>query len=180
VDWNKVFDIPALNSVVDFYTLMGYDYYYAGSPQAGPVTPLASAAGFAPFNLESSVNFYLKAGLPKEKFIVGLPYYGRQWEVKNGNLPNSTVKYISSPSIATILKTYPIEKAKLDATMSAKYYEYTQNEVTRQIWFSDTAALGPKFEYVKSQNLAGIAIWALGMDHGTMQFWDLIERKFTR
>lgn len=181
VDWNKVFDIPSLNGAVDFYTLMGYDYYYAGSPQAGPVDPLASSPGFAPFNLESSVAFYLNEGLPKEKFILGLPYYGRQWEVQAGsNLPNKTLKYVNSPGIQTILQTYPTAKADFNAQMSTKYYEYTENGLTKQIWFSDTAALGPKFDYVKEQGLAGIAIWALGMDHGTTQFWELIERKFAK
>ncbi|OWY26219.1 hypothetical protein C7N43_37690, partial [Sphingobacteriales bacterium UPWRP_1] len=36
VDWTNVFDIAALNPLIDAFVVMGYDYHYSADSQAGP------------------------------------------------------------------------------------------------------------------------------------------------
>ena len=53
----------------DFINIMAYDATGYWNPQnAGPHSPLSYA--------KSSVNYWLKRGLPKSKAVLGVPFYG--------------------------------------------------------------------------------------------------------
>jgi len=90
VDWSGTFNIPALNNIVDFYTIMGYDYYYSGSTTAGPTAPLYNYQPSYNYTLAKSITFYIKAGATPSKLLLGLPYYGHEWEVTANTLPATT------------------------------------------------------------------------------------------
>jgi spore germination protein YaaH len=74
VDWSGTFNIPALNNIVDLYTIMGYDYYYSGSATAGPTAPLYNYQPSYNYTLAKSITFYIKAGATPSKLLLGLPY----------------------------------------------------------------------------------------------------------
>lgn len=77
-DWYDIFDIEAIDPYIDFYTLMGYDYYGSFSKTTGPVTPFKNSEIFGN-GLETSTNYYNNKGVHLSKLIVGLPYYGAEW-----------------------------------------------------------------------------------------------------
>ncbi len=69
--FNTQYDRKEQGIVADYVVIMGYDEYYAGSPEAGPV---------------SSYN-YVKEGItetlkevPAEKVISGIPFFTRLWK----------------------------------------------------------------------------------------------------
>jgi len=76
VDWSNVFDIPALDLVVDQFIIMGYGYYYGGSSKAGPTAEFYKGTIWSNYNLVRSVNYYLNEGITPTKLVLGLPYYG--------------------------------------------------------------------------------------------------------
>ena len=39
-------------------------------------------------------------------------------------------------------------------------------------------SLGVKYDFVKSQDLAGVGIWALGFDSGKSELWSVLQEKF--
>ena len=80
VDWSGTFDMPALNAIVDDFIIMGYDYYYSGSTTAGPEAPLYNFQTGYNQTLAKSVSYYLNKGASKNKLLLGLPWYGREWE----------------------------------------------------------------------------------------------------
>ena len=69
-DWNDIFEIKTIDSYVDFYTLMGYDYYGGFSKTTGPVTPFKKSERFGN-GLEESVKAYENKGVDLNKLIVG-------------------------------------------------------------------------------------------------------------
>lgn len=181
VDWNKVYNFKALNPHIDFYTLMGYDYYYRGSRQAGPTSPLRSGPIWNSYTLETSLKIFKKAGLPFNKLIAGLPYYGAEWKVIPGNkLPLTVVKFMGH-------KVYRSYRRKLDSLKSVRvlenwsvtrYYNYSHDSADFQVWTDDAYTLSVKFDWARRQKLAGVGIWALGYDNGYSDIWKIVNDKF--
>ncbi len=184
VDWGTAFNIPALNSLVDFYTIMGYDYYYSGSATAGPTAPLYNFETTYNYTLGKSISYYNKQGAPSSKLVMGLPYYGREWEVtSNANVPATTTGSFNASrtllSVATNTTNYNTATKFWEANCYSPYYKYTSGISQRQCWIDDAYSLGRKYDMVLQRGLGGIAIWALGYDDGLTTYWNLIRDKFS-
>tara|TARA_Y100000589_G_scaffold332302_1_gene391487 strand:- start:38740 stop:41385 length:2646 start_codon:yes stop_codon:yes gene_type:complete len=181
VDWNNVFDFVALAPYVDQFIIMGYGYYYSGSSTAGPTAPLYSGQLWSPYNLVRSVEYHLNAGVPHNKLLLGLPYYGREWETTSGSLPSSTTgNYTSS-------RTYKYIKDNTSGNYSNRRYDYHSytpyyiynNGNWRQALVDDEESLTARYKMIKQQGIGGIGIWALGYDDGYTELWDAIQQEFT-
>ena len=77
VDWSGSWDLAGLSQICDYIIIMGYDYYWRGSATAGPVAPLAGEN----YNVTRTIDTYLSAGVPPEKLVLGVPWYGYDWPV---------------------------------------------------------------------------------------------------
>ena len=66
VDWNQMYDIELLKDHIDLFFIMGYDYYWNGSSQAGPVDPLYSLTSGYNYNLSRTISYYQSQGMPLE------------------------------------------------------------------------------------------------------------------
>ena len=180
-DWNKVFNIKKLNPFIDFYTLMGYDYYGSFSSYAGPVTPLKNSKKFGN-GLESSINNYLKKGVKAQKLIVGLPYYGAEWYTSNEKTPSKVKKFKSHPAYKTIKRIY-IDSLKIplqfDIESASTYLSFKDGNAYKEIWFEDSKSLAIKYDWIKKNNIGGVGIWALGYDDGYPELWNLLADKFS-
>jgi spore germination protein YaaH len=179
VDWSNVFEIQKLNPYIDLYTLMGYDYYYTGSPTAGPVSPLSSGKVWAPYSLEKSVDYFLGEGVVPEKLILGLPYYGRSWYTEAKSFPSKNLGYISSPAYRDYAANANLNASTFDTVSCNWCYPNQLNGKISQLWFSDVKGLSANYDYVKAKGLGGIGIWALGYDNGRPELWNLLKEKFT-
>lgn len=185
VEWSNIFDVVAMRDYVDYFVLMGYDYYYAGSAQAGPVGPLYSMTSAYNYNLNKSISTWIKKGIPKEQLILGLPYYGREWGTEGNTVPSKT-KGSSSSSSRTL--KYIHDNTTGFYTASNKYWEnnsfnpyyiYSNSTGWRQCFIDDTLSLGKKLDLINHRDIAGMGIWALGYDHGYDYYWNVIKEKLS-
>nr|AAX69085.1 teratocyte released chitinase [Toxoneuron nigriceps] len=84
---SKSYKISEVSKYLDFINLMAYDFHGAWESQTGINAPLRVAAAdsgdYRGWNVESSVNYWLKQGAPKEKLILGVPLYGRAFTLSN-------------------------------------------------------------------------------------------------
>jgi spore germination protein YaaH len=183
VDWSTSFDIPGLNPIVDNFIIMGYDYYYSGSTTAGPEAPLYNFQTGYNYTLTKSVTYYLKQGVTASKLLLGLPYYGREWETAGNTAPSSTTGGFTSSRTYSYVKnngaTYSAANKKWEANCYNPYYSFQVSGAWRQCWIDDIYSMGRKFDMVKQRGLGGIGIWALGYDDGYTDFWQLISDKFS-
>ena len=181
VDWGGVFDMPALNPYVDLFIIMGYDYYYSGSTTAGPEDPLYNFQTTYYYTLTKSIAYYLKQGASRSKLLLGLPYYGREWSTAAATAPSAT----TGSSNTVIFNTF---KANASGYYSTRHWE--TNSFTSwypsvragtnwQCWVDDATSMGKRFDVVNQEGIGGIGIWALGYDDGYLDFWNLIQNKFT-
>ncbi len=73
--------------------MMGYDYYYVGSSATGPVAPLYQFNGSG-ISVSYDINNFLNSINPN-KFVLGMPYYGRTWAT------GSSICNLSMPTISS-------------------------------------------------------------------------------
>ena len=183
VDWNDIFDISSIDSYVDFYTLMGYDYYGSFSKTTGPVTPFKTSEKFGK-GLQASVESYKSKGVSYDKLIVGLPYYGAEWETKSSEIGTVATKFNSHPPYREIKKFY-IDEMKIplqfDSNSESSYMVVKENETSyKQIFFEDEKSLALKYDWINENKIGGVGIWALGYDDGYSNLWNLLREKFSQ
>lgn len=160
VEWEKV--APML----DFINLMSYDLVNGYSTVTGHHTPLYSTSE-NPFSVDYGLKQMMSRGVPAEKIIVGLAFYGRVWENvpdQNNGLYQSG-KFKNSPSIIQIdkLKTNPDYSFFWDDTAMAPY-AYSAKQGLYYTW-DDKRSVGLKTRYALDNNLGGVMFWQLGLDY---------------
>lgn len=182
VDWSNVFDEISLNTVVDFYTIMGYDYYYSGSSTAGPTDPLYGFSSGYDYCLSRSVSYYLNAGIPANKLVMAIPYYGREWETDSDAIPSSTTGnnvYSRTFDVVNTNTSGNYSNPIINTRSASKTYVFQNAGTWRQCWISEADELKERYDLVNRRGLRGIGIWALGYDDGSTEFWDAIDEKLT-
>lgn len=180
VDWSNAYDVANMTQV-DLFIIMGYDYYWSGSTQAGPTDPLYSYTASYDQNLSRSINSYLNRGVPANKLVLGLPFYGREWEVTANTIPANTTGNFQSARTYKFVRDNPSTYSNPGFVQRSQstYYAYQSSGNWRQCHINNAYTLGKRFDLAKHRNLAGIGIWALGQDDGYPDFWNKIEEKFT-
>ncbi len=184
IDWNNIFDIKKIDQYIEFYTLMGYDYYGSFSKTTGPVSPLANSKQFGN-GLQASVRYYENKGVRLKKLITGLPYYGAEWYTKSPKTGANVTKFRSHPSYKSIRKI-DIDSLKIpvqfDPKSSSSYLimKDSSNNTYRQLFFEDSKSLSVKYDWIKDKKIGGVGIWALGYDNGYSELWNLLYDKFSQ
>lgn len=180
VDWGGAYDVGAYDGFLDYAIIMGYDYHWKTSADAGPVAPLYGSAKWGSrLSVHCSVTNYLGKGLRAGKLLLANPYYGYEWPAASatpGAATTGSGTAVLYPSAKNNAATY----GRLwNADGSAPYYVYTNaSAVIRQCWYDDAQSLGLKYDLVNAYDIAGVGIWALGYDDPLTELWDLIGEKF--
>ena len=125
------------------------------------------------------------AGVPPERVILGLPYYGMTWATVGSEL--HAARQPNSKGLG-IGRAYPPRTAVGSCAPAGATLDYDQVEqVARLTWFDraqktwfqtyydDPFTLAPKQELAVERGLAGVGIWALGDDAGQPGYWDTIS-----
>ncbi|ADL50908.1 glycosyl hydrolase family 18 protein [Clostridium cellulovorans] len=159
--WTGAYDYAALGKYVDQMVLMTYDEHYPGGT-AGPVASIGWV---------ESVIKYAVSVIPKEKILVGTAAYGYDWS------SNGTKAY-GINGINNLATTYGAT-IQWDSVSQCPYFNYTDaSGVSHSVWFENAYSLNFKLDLVNSYDVAGIAIWRLGLENA--DYWTSIKTKFNR
>lgn len=154
---------------VDSVNLMAYDYYEPGSePTTGNHAPLyrdpADPNGVA---ADVSVNQFEQAGVPAQKIVLGVPFYGHVWghvSATNHGLfqPGSAVPnaYSRYQDISAMLNQGFTRYWDSAASVPYLYSEPKQEFVS----YEDPESLALKCAYVLQHRLGGIMFWEYSAD----------------
>jgi hypothetical protein len=183
VDWSGIFNVGTLNQYIDLFMIMGYDYYWNGSSQAGPVDPHYSMTSGYDYSVSRSVSVYQSEGMPMEKMLLGVPYYAREWPTASGTAPSAATGYGTAYTWANIRNNaqghYSPENKKLEPNSFGPYYAYNEGG-WHQCFVNDPASLARRYKLVNRRGMAGIGIWALGYDNGYDELWEVIAEQFVQ
>jgi hypothetical protein len=152
---NDFFDVPALARVTDGLFVMAYDMESSGA--ASPNSPL----GYYPANVAQSMAAYRSAA-PSTKVILGLPFYGYDWPTAD-NAPNAPAAGGAAPVAygrirGAGLPTY------WDPRGSVPWTAYQVGGQWHEAYYDNPQSLAMKAYLADTDGLAGVGIWALGMD----------------
>ncbi len=168
-DW----DLAQITQICDLTFLQCYGYAYSTGSQAGPVGRLQ---GWSSTNASSFINSALTSGAIASKTIYGMPHYGYDWPT---NSPNKKASTLGAGSVLYYpdAKQNVIEYSRLWDTESLNaWYRYqTVDGIWHQAWYEDPESAFYKYQFIKSKNLAGVGIWALGMDNTNKDIWNVLE-----
>lgn len=166
-------DPKSLAPIVDHIVLMDYDFHNQGSNVSGPVSPQSGAGIVSEFDTESAVQAALTV-IPAKKLILAIPLYGYSWETINPSprsavLPASAFS-ISNRSVEDLIANCATCSAEFDKTDGENHIVYKDTETGTyfQVFYPDAPSTQIKVDYAKSQNLGGMALWALGYEGGTI------------
>jgi chitinase len=159
---------------------MSYDYH-AGATHTGFNAPLFAAAKTPTpdMNVDASTRMVLAAGVPPHRLGLGLPFYGRA----DGDVPAENDGLFQPAGADT--------PASWDGADGIDYRDLVARRPTRHgfvlrrdpdarvpwlynphngIWISydDPASIEAKCDYVRSHGLAGVMIWHVGADDGSL------------
>jgi len=170
---------------VDTVNLMAYDYYEPDSDKTtGNHAPLfTDPADPKKISADRSVHEYTAAGVPAEKILLGVPFYGHAWknvpDVNHGlfqsGLP-SPGTFPGYADIATKVLNHGFTRY-WDEAASAPYLYNSTNKVF--ISYEDTESLTAKCRYVKGHHLAGIMFWDYASDPSE-KLLDTIDAEFRK
>ena len=71
--------LPEVAKLVDQMGVMNYDYSGPWSQRTGLLAPLRQPEGSRVYTVEASLEAWRDAGVPREKLLMGLPFYGYGW-----------------------------------------------------------------------------------------------------
>lgn len=77
-------ELDKISEIVDFINIMAYDFNGTWTPMSAHNAPLyedpqAVDADVHPYHIDQAINGHLNAGVPANKLVMGLPFYGRSW-----------------------------------------------------------------------------------------------------
>ncbi|KMY91489.1 probable chitinase 10 [Drosophila simulans] len=175
----EAYDFPALSDIVDYMTVMTYDYHGAWEQKTGHVSPLYGLPSdtYPQYNTNYTMQLLLKMGARREKLVLSIPFYGQSFTLANAN------QILAGPGVAA---TGPGDSGELTKQPGMlAYYEICQR-LTKFNWMSDrnlslifgpfamqndqwvgyedTTSAQAKARYAANNNFAGVAAWTIDLD----------------
>ncbi|WP_030560534.1 glycoside hydrolase family 18 protein [Streptomyces aureocirculatus] len=160
-------DYAGAAQYVDWYNPMTYDFFGAWEAKGptAPHSPLSSYPGIpkADWNSQSTIAKLKGLGIPSDKLLLGIGFYGRGWTGVTQKAPGGTATGPAAGKYEQGIDDYKELKTKCPAngTVGGTAYAHCGNNW----WSYDTpATIGGKMNYKNQQGLGGTFFWELSGD----------------
>ena len=160
-------DYAGAASSLDWLMPMTYDYDGAFNPTGpvGPHSPLTSFSGqkIAGFDSATAIAKLKSLGIPSNKLLLGIGFYGRGWTGVTGTAPGSSATGAAPGTYEAGIEDYKVLKTRCPATGTVGGTAYAK--CGNEWWSYDTpATIAGKMSYVNQQSLGGSFFWELSGD----------------
>ncbi|MGE5327973.1 MAG: glycosyl hydrolase family 18 protein [Deltaproteobacteria bacterium] len=161
-------ELRTLEQYLDYANIMTYDIHGTWDTYTDFNSPLYNNTDTSPqykLSIDSVVNAWVNAGVPIDKLVIGIPFYGYKYNSVT-NINNGLYQKFSggsSISYASITANY------LNSPGYIRYY-HSQSQVpwlfngSTFISYDDQQSVGIKAGYVKTKGLGGAMLWELSQD----------------
>jgi len=168
--WPGGLDDVFLSNHSDGLFYMGYDINW-GSNQAYANAPLSVVEGYIKASLD--------AGVPKNKIVLGVPWYGYSYAcntatanttcITNDQWPMPQFCYKAANTSATTWG------ARWDNVSQTPYWEQISGGKRLQGWYDNPQSTTLKYQYAKQQGLLGVGMWYAGCGDGFTDLWEALN-----
>ncbi|MCH6267061.1 glycosyl hydrolase family 18 protein [Neobacillus citreus] len=162
-------ELNLLQEYVDYIQLMTYDIHGEWDTLTGLNAPLYRdpvSKFYSEWSVQDAVQTYLNKGVPANKIVMGVPFYGRIYnQVTNANygLYQTFTGGGKALSYADIVTNY------LNKSGFIRYWEPDSKvpwlfNGSQFISYDDEESMGYKTTFIKSMGLGGAMMWELSQD----------------
>lgn len=157
-------DYQAHGEIADFVVIMTYEWGWSGG------RPWAIAL----LSEVRKVLDYAVTAIPREKILMGVPLYGRDWRIP---WVQGTYARTVSPKGAVELAAQQGVNIQYDDTYQSPFFRYTDTDGQQhEVWFEDARSVQAKYDTVKKYGLRGVSFWTLGPPFP--QNWPVLHNNF--
>jgi spore germination protein YaaH/putative cell wall-binding protein len=175
--WHGFYDYKGMARYADYLMIMAYDESWE-SPDS-PVGPVSSIQFF-----EKSIKYAVDQSIPRDKIVIGLPFYGRMWKTDGPTLENRyiTGMGISSTRVGPLVAQFK-GAINFDEKTKSPYASFTipkgghyfigstkLTEGNYLIWYENEYSITAKLALPYQYGIKGTGSWALG--HETPETWN--------
>ena len=163
-------NLKEAHQYLDFINVMCYDYYNGWFHQTGHHANLYPSK-YEKYGGNSgleAIQRHLKAGVPANKLIMGVPFYGRRWEQVN---PKNNGLYQTAKTANSIVARWKI----LEEMKSGKFQEfYDESAKASYLWnaqdrifisWETPKEIEAKVNFIKKHQLGGAMFWEYSLDN---------------
>lgn len=149
-----VFPYARLSEVADRIIVMAYDEHWSSS----------APGAIASYNWCRRIVEYASKTVPKEKLVMGMPFYGRTWQS-----PSQAGAWYNS-GINRIMRENGVDTIARENTVPSFTYK---KEITVRGYFDDAYSLVAKCRLYKEFDVENIGFWQVGQ--ADPHFWQWIK-----
>ncbi|XP_037807480.1 probable chitinase 10 [Lucilia sericata] len=176
---NEAYEFPELSKIVDYMTVMSYDYHGAWEKQTGHVSPLYGRKGdkYPQYNTDYTMQLLLKLGAKKERLIMGIPFYGQSFTLERDSQqlvgeataaigPGDAGEFTKQPGMLAYYEICQrIRKQKWlvgrDTERKSGPYAMFRNQ---WVGYEDPASVEAKARYAVNAGFGGVSAWTVDLD----------------
>ena len=160
---------------LDFINIMTYDFYGGGDRMTGHHANLKVTDRDdykPPRSARVAVQQHIDAGIPANKIVLGVPFYGKWWK---GTMPVNNGLYQPTTGMTG---TYNFKNIADSLASNSGFNTYWDDEAKAPyIWrlkdslfmtYETPRSVKLKIDYVKNKDLGGIMFWQFNGDDGSL------------
>ncbi|MEL7341253.1 MAG: glycosyl hydrolase family 18 protein, partial [Bacteroidota bacterium] len=163
-------EMDQAHQYLDFVNVMTYDFYGAWSPATGHHSNLFPSDSAAPIkrSAKQAIDEHLAAGIPKDKLVMGVAFYGRGWQgvqTYNQGLHQAFAGKAFAAGYKDLLADWlslPGTQARWDSLAAAPFLWNPDSAVF--VGYEDSVSMRQKAQFVRQEALGGIMFWHIRHD----------------
>ncbi|MHB9859014.1 glycosyl hydrolase family 18 protein [Streptomyces sp. YIM S03343] len=160
-------DYAGAASSVNWFNVMSYDFFGAFDAKGptAPHSPLTSYSGIpkAGFDTADAIAKYKAIGVPANKLLIGIGFYGRGWTGVTQDAPGGTATGPAPGTYEQGIEDYKVLKTSCPATGTVAGTAYAH--CGSNWWSYDTpSTIAGKMTWAKNQGLGGAFFWDFSGD----------------
>lgn len=163
-------EMDRLHVHLDWINVMGYDFFNSLTPTTGHHAGLYASTQAAPTdrNANASIRQHLAAGIPREKLVLGVAFYGRGFagvKPANDGLNQPYKRYEAEHPYAELVGKLIDRQGFFRRWDERAKAHYLWNAETKTfITYEDPESIRAKAQYVRDLGLGGMMFWELSQD----------------
>lgn len=175
---HREFPVVYIKNSLDWIHVMSYEYHGSwDTSKTGAHAALRDPNGDGNLSTSYGINSWIKAGVPANKVVMGLPLYGKTWKLKDPNSHEIGAAAVGvGPGADGVMSFCEVEKFNRDNRSKVVHDQITASvySFSGSTWigYEDEETTAKKIKFAKDLGLRGYFFWALGYDSN----WKISKR----